>query len=585
MARTGLTAAVLALLAAAAFAPSGAASEPAGSGRALGDTLTVIMRPILSVPAITVPDGSFTIEAVAPESTTGWTASIARGGSSHALTVDSASYDPAHERWFLTATVPPGVPEEVYALEVSTAGEIFDEAEHAVSVRQSMESDFYFVHITDTHLPTHLYYYQEGADTDTSEMMDLRMVINDINIINPAFVLLTGDVVNEGELEDYLDKRYYTRAQRILQELDVPVYLSAGNHDIGGWDDTPPSDGTARRNWWKFFGWPYLDDPPSADIYTQNYSFDYGGTHFIALEAYNNYDRWRRSIYGSDSFTSRQLNWLYGDIAAVPAGVPTVAFYHSDFQNQLNIEGLGLDGVLRGHVHYSSGEESNQPFDLSTESVCDGERAMRLVRVSGQTVTPRPHIDTGTIGQRLSVAYDAPNNGTATENTATVTNAHSETFEHARVRFMMDAAAAPYQVDGGDMAQTIVEDGVAVCYVNVSLPPLSNTDVTITPDTSAGVGEAEAAVLALVGPAHPNPAGRESTISFTTGRPGHVTVAVYDVSGRLVDRVLDAHVGAGPHSVSWNTRRPGGAEAPAGVYLYRVSMDDESVSGKLVVVR
>ncbi|MEA3409319.1 MAG: hypothetical protein U9Q95_03125, partial [Candidatus Eisenbacteria bacterium] len=70
-------------------------------GRVLGDTLTVVMRPILPVPSIVVPGDSFTIEAMAPPSTTGWTAQLVRGAAAHALTVDSATYESAHERWFL----------------------------------------------------------------------------------------------------------------------------------------------------------------------------------------------------------------------------------------------------------------------------------------------------------------------------------------------------------------------------------------------------------------------------------------------------------------------------------------------------
>ena len=32
-------------------------------------------------------------------------------------------------------------------------------------------------------------------------------------------------------------------------EFQIPVYLTAGNHDIGGWVATPPPAGTARRDW------------------------------------------------------------------------------------------------------------------------------------------------------------------------------------------------------------------------------------------------------------------------------------------------------------------------------------------------
>jgi len=559
-----------------------AASPAVADGRAVGDTLTVIMRPILPVSEIVVPGDSFTIEAMAPQSTTGWTAQLTRGADVLPLTVDSASYSSSHERWFLTATVPPDTPSEMYGLAVTASGGILDVADHAVMVRTSIEDDFYFMHITDTHLVTHKYWYQSGADTDTTEMSDLHAVIDDINIINPAFVLLTGDIINEGELEDFMDKRYYTRAQRIMQRFNMPVYMIAGNHDIGGWDDTPPSDGTARRNWWKFFGWRYLNDPPSGDgVYTQNYSFDYGQVRFIGIESYNNYDDWRRNIYGDDSFTDDQLDWLVDDIGTVSPATPIVLFYHKDFQDQLNLGSLGVDGALYGHIHYTDGDINAHPFNLSTETVCDDERAMRLVRVSGTSVSPTEPIDAGGSGGNLHLLFDAPNDGSQTELTATVDNNQPEDFDYGMIRFLVDAAEAPYEVDNGTITQTLVDGDVATVYVQVAMPAYSNTYVTITPDESSGIEST--AVLALAGPAFPNPATTGARMRFTMGAPGRVRVDVYDVAGRLVATPVTGHRSAGEHSVTWDLE--GRNDVPSGIYLYRIEALGQRVTGKLVVLR
>jgi 3',5'-cyclic AMP phosphodiesterase CpdA len=101
-------------------------------------------------------------------------------------------------------------------------------------------------------------------------MADLWSLIEDFEILNPEFVLLTGDVVNEGELEDYMGLRCYSRAKNIISEFSVPVYVGGGNHDLGGWDDTPPPDGTARRDWWRFFGWKHLDQTSGPGPFTQD---------------------------------------------------------------------------------------------------------------------------------------------------------------------------------------------------------------------------------------------------------------------------------------------------------------------------
>jgi hypothetical protein len=521
---------------------------------------------------------------MASPSTTSWAAQLVRGAATHSLTVDSASYESAYERWFLAVTVPTDVPAETYGLEVTASGGVFDTVDHAVTVRQSIESDFYFVHLADTHLVTHKYYYQSGADTDTTEMQDLHEVIDDINIINPAFAVITGDVINEGELEDFLDKRYFTRTQRILQRFNVPVFLTTGNHDVGGWDDSPPTDGTARRNWWKFFGWRYLNDPPPGDgVYTQNYSFDYGGAHFIGLGSYINYDDWRHPIYGDESFTDAQLDWLDDDIGAVSSGTPIVLFYHKDFQNQLNHNSLGVYGALWGHIHSTSGNIHSSPFNLSTDNVCDGGRAMRLVRVSGSSISPTEPIRAGSSGGNLSLFFDVANDGSQSEITATIDNNQPEDFEHGLIRFHVDAAQAPYEVDNGKITQTIVDGSVATCYVQVAVPAYSNTYVAISPDESSGVDDGSVASLALMGPAFPNPAGSYAIVSFSLAAPGHVTIGVYDIAGRRVATLLNGPTTAGAHRVTWNIADA--RDIASGSYAYRIESAGESVSGKIVIVR
>ena len=146
------------------------------------------------------------------------------------------------------------------------------------------------------------------------------------NIINPDFVLHTGDFINDGEIEE-LGIPSLSRGKKLLHELDVPLFLVAGNHDLGGWISTPASDGTARRTWWKYFGWKYLSSTSTTATTTQNYSFDYGNAHFIGLEAYDNYDKWRYDLYGDDSFISSQLGWLSNDLAEHADADLKVLFY------------------------------------------------------------------------------------------------------------------------------------------------------------------------------------------------------------------------------------------------------------------
>ncbi|MCU0612998.1 MAG: metallophosphoesterase [Candidatus Eisenbacteria bacterium] len=453
----------------------------------VGDTLTVIQRPLLNIPALVIPGDTMSIRCEADPSTLDWSAELRHEPTRVPLEIVSSSFDAATSWWSLSAVIPEVELFELYDLAVTVDGGEEDVTRNAVSVLPEFKDDFYFIHITDAHLPTDLYYYQNGAETDSSEVTDLREVIEDINIINPAFVLLTGDLIHEGELEGFLGRRVYTHAQRLLTEFDTPVFLTAGNHDVGGWPSTPPPAGTARREWWRFFGWERLDAPgPGAHGHTQDYSFDYGPVHFVGLEAYDNYDMWRLDIYGETSFGEEQLMWLVDDLNSASGSTSQVLFHHFDFADQLNLSQLGIDMALWGHIHDNWGSISSPPYDLATNNVCGGERSYRLIRVSNGILQPSATVSAGYSGGNLSVAYSPANNGTSVSVTAEITNNLSERFEYALLRVMMPNEPGSIDVMGGTLQQIDRSDSLAVCYVAVEIDAYSSQQVTVTLDALSG---------------------------------------------------------------------------------------------------
>ncbi|HPU86411.1 MAG TPA: FlgD immunoglobulin-like domain containing protein, partial [Candidatus Latescibacteria bacterium] len=74
----------------------------------------------------------------------------------------------------------------------------------------------------------------------------------------------------------------------------------------------------------------------------------------------------------------------------------------------------------------------------------------------------------------------------------------------------------------------------------------------------------------------PNPFNPSTTIRFTLTEAGHVTLAVYDVNGRLVRTLVGPTASAaqtfpsGPHEVVWDGRDSNGREVASGVYLVRL---------------
>ncbi len=568
---------------------SAANSETSGDRvLAIGDTLTVIQRPLVNIPALVRPGDTLAIECEADPSATGWTAWLTYGSTQVSLEILSSTYDASTLRWEISAEVPAVSLYELYDLWVSADGGIIDETWDAVRVIPNYRDDYYFIQITDTHLPTHLYNYQSGAGDDSSEVTDFRAVMEDINVLNPEFVLFTGDVINEGELEDYLGWRVYTRTQALLRELDVPVFLTSGNHDIGGWDDTPPSDGTARREWWRFFGWKRLDSPPAgAPWYTQNYSFDYGPVHYTGMEAYINYDNWRSYIYGSDSFTSGQLDWLDDDMAAASSSAARVLFYHRDFDDQINLSSLGAEMALSGHIHYDSGNINNPPYDLSTNNICDGDRAYRVIRVSSGVLQPTNTVSAGSSGQNFRVEYSPANDGSSYEVTAEIANNHSLDFEHGLLRFLMPEDGGNAQVTGGTVIQVDYSASPDVYYVEVNIPASAFHSVTLTTSPVSSVaGDAGFAVGNLrLAQNHPNPFNPATTLRYTLPGRGHVGLTIFDVRGREVARLVDGLQTAGEHAVEWDGRDGRGASVSSGIYLVRLEVGGEVRTGKIVLAR
>jgi uncharacterized repeat protein (TIGR01451 family) len=60
---------------------------------------------------------------------------------------------------------------------------------------------------------------------------------------------------------------------------------------------------------------------------------------------------------------------------------------------------------------------------------------------------------------------------------------------------------------------------------------------------------------------------------------------VFDVSGRLVQRVHDQELPAGPHELTWDGRSSNGVRAPAGVYFLRLSAGSDQAVARTIVLR
>ncbi len=85
--------------------------------------------------------------------------------------------------------------------------------------------------------------------------------------------------------------------------------------------------------------------------------------------------------------------------------------------------------------------------------------------------------------------------------------------------------------------------------------------------------------------ATPNPFNPRTEVSFTLEAPGRVRLAVYDVSGRLVRRLIDNELPPGRHTVVWDGRDGDGGPAASGVYFLRWESEGETARRKVALVK
>lgn len=544
----------------------------------IGDTLTVIMRPISNIPTIITPGEYLEVICLAPEYTYNWNAELIHNNYTLQLELAQTSYFSDLERYYLYFTIPEPEIFELFDLKITATRDIEDITLNAVCIIPEYKEDYYFAHITDTHLPTHYFYDNEESITDTSEIVDLREVIKDLNLINPEFVLLTGDLVNEGELEDFENRRYFTKAQRILNEFEVPVYLVAGNHDLGGWEDTPPEQGTARWNWWRFFGWKWLFDPPESNLYyTQNYSFDYGPIHFVGLESYVNYDYHLYEIYGYESFIPTQLNWLDNDLQNADSEAELL-FYHYDFSDQIDLEELGVDMVLYGHIHHDAGDINSYPYNLATDNTCDEDRAYRLINVNGTEFDPLSTKDAGWNGNKLTIDYYPSNEGIADSVLAIVDNQHNQEFNNALIKFVMPGEDFDYNVGFGILEQVDTSGEFNICYVRTFLEANSVTEVSIrSVQTQSGENEiVQFSSLQIF----PNPVTSKTTIKYSLENSENIKIDLFNLKGQFVDTISDKKQTAGTYVYDWDIQN-----LSSGIYFVKFSSDGFSQIKKCLIMK
>ena len=354
-----------------------------------------ILKPRCSAPAIVEKGDVFTIVF----ERSNFTSIFAKISTAYEPVVDEIylEIEEIHEdnEIHLTARIPENTPEELYNLTVIVVNNgYFAKTEpRAVSVVDEIDGNFTFIHLTDFHIGD-IRGFREDV-RKTIGWKAAKKCIEEINLMHPDFVIMTGDLVF-GQLYPFEYSIEYRNLYKILQEFDVPTFLCPGNHD--GYLKFR-QDGF--KFWQEYFGPLY-------------YSFDYGSTHWIMA---NSYDWPKASRFGISyavlnwgGYIGReQLKWIEEDLVKNEDKIKFLALHHNPLWDTKNdsllkneyegrrellsmIYKYDIDAVFAGHVHYDNVTIKNGTIYITTTTASssvgkkDAYWGYRMVEVRNNTI-------------------------------------------------------------------------------------------------------------------------------------------------------------------------------------------------------
>ena len=168
----------------------------------------------------------------------------------------------------------------------------------------------------------------------------------------------------------------------------------------------------------------------------------------------------------------------------------------------------------------------------------------------------------------------------------------SETDDNVEFRVSRSSSAELIPIVDGD--PDLERNGLSFTYVDPDVEP--GGDYTYLVEYSDGdVNEwialfqtsrivVPAASLALM-PNYPNPFNPSTRITYSVPENGHVSLRIYDVSGKLVRTIVEKAQAPGTYSVNWNGLNNQGRNAATGAYFCRLVTAKQAITHKMLLTR
>ncbi len=440
-----------------------------GASLALGPERIELLQPHLGAPAILRPGDALRIELLSsiPFRRPELTVELSGPAGDYRLAVSETRRSPSGSHVSILAALPPKLPDGGFDLRVATSADSVTRP-RAVQVVQEFPEQLKLLQLAD--LP--LIGDQGAGDAQ------MRAIVDEINLIAPDLVLISGDLI-------YIpDEQCYLKLVDYLQRLEAPVVLAPGNHDYQSW-------GLYLRHFVR-----------------SHHVVDFGGVYVVTLNTGHRHDQVTRS----------QFRWLRQVMADRPGDTPVLQTHYPLF-GPSSIKSLAIDiaqemvehagpVALSGHLHhdavFDSAGRRRESWDFPGPkfSVTGPAGAQDLrEEPGGEFSYPGYRLVTLAAGEVLGMSYDADGDGvrdaassypfgrlraTSPEpGTVMISNELNEPISRARVRIVAPGNELGLRPDRGKLLRVIANQNSTVYSMEIDLPANSLTVLRLEePETS-----------------------------------------------------------------------------------------------------
>ena len=442
---------------------------------------TSILTPRSHNPAFVEPGGTFVVELRNSQATLDpqWKAILRNDLNAWEVVIKSLTPTKIHHGTengaILEIAVPSSISPELMELIIYTPFGIEYCSARSVNIVPNFEEDFYILHQSDEHLTIDKAVEPGGKSSKkwgNGSKEALQWLAPILNIINPRFVLHTGDntqIYHEADSWGGI-KEAEKRMERFIEglsEYHVPTVCIPGNHDIGF------PDYIENQAWRKVY---------HKTVGKSAFSFTMGSFYFLGSEWTNSeFSKWAKEDYLMH-YTNPRIKYRL-----------LASHYYDGLEANTTIASLEkpADLLLIGHNHRTMVLQEKPYRVLSVGAAQDYQRAaffnFQRTPQGWHTKQPLSHANEINV-HRLIGDYGLPtvtaeflvdNNGTAESNRVTITNKLPLHFYNGRIRFLMKKGN--YSVDGGDILSTYHynEGNKTAVIVKVNIQENSITNLSI----------------------------------------------------------------------------------------------------------